>query len=195
MEAERHQQVGGLPVERVRLAGALADVPGVHRVVDELRDRVEARREGSHVLVRHQEATPLVGVEALEDRQHLGSVLVEPREQLVLRHVAEGERAAVDVLVHALHAQWVGRRAAGASGVEAAEVALGGVDEVADDVADLPVARRRGRLPRGRRRRQREHLVRLRPHGAQQVVLARRVEEVPLTHFRSPPKVIRRNGA
>ena len=43
-EAERHEQVGGVTVEGVGPARALPDVPGVHRVVDELRHGVEERR-------------------------------------------------------------------------------------------------------------------------------------------------------
>ena len=45
-EAERHQQVSGIAIQGVRAARALADVPGVHGVVDELGDGVEERRRG-----------------------------------------------------------------------------------------------------------------------------------------------------
>ena len=141
-EAERHEQVGGVAVEGVRPAGALADVPGVHRVVDELGHRVEERRQRAHVLVRHEEAAPLLGVEALDEGEHLGPVLLEPSQQLVLRGAAERLRALVDVAVHVPHAERIRRGAAGPRDVDAREVALGGVDEVPDDVAHLPVARR-----------------------------------------------------
>ena len=66
--------------------------------------------------------------------------------------------------------------------VDAGEVALGGVDEVTDDVAHLPVAGRGRRLPRRGRRCQRQHLVGLLPDRSQQVVLAGEVAELPLTH-------------
>ena len=43
-EDQRCEQVGGVAVEPVRVADALADVPGVHGVVDELELGVEHRR-------------------------------------------------------------------------------------------------------------------------------------------------------
>ena len=197
-EAERHQQVSGVAVEGVRAARALADVPGVHGVVDELGDRVEERRQRAHVLVRHEEATPRVGVEALDEGEHLGPVLVEPRQQLVLRGASERQRALVHVPVHAPHAERIRGGAAGPRHVDAVEVALGGVDEVADDVAHLPVARGRRCLPRRRRRCQRQHLVRVLADRSQQVVLAGEVAELPLAHVGPPPtranRMVRRSG-
>ena len=186
-ETERNEQVGRIAVHRVALTRALADVPRVDGVVDELGHRVEARRQRTHVLVRDEEAAPCVGVEALDDRQHLGAVLVEARDQFVLRITAEGHRARVDVLVHGAHAERVRCCTPSVGHVEAGEVALRRVDEVPDDVTHLPVPSGGRGLPHARHRRQGEQLVRLLADRSQQVVLAREVEEVPFTH-RAPSR-------
>ena len=163
-------------------APALADVPAVEGIVDQLEDRVEEGGERAHVAVGCLEAAPLVLGERLEDVHHLGVVGLEPVDELALRRAPEGLGAGVDVLVHAPHAERLGGLAGPPGGVEAAEVPLGGVDEVPDDVAHLPVPGGGGRLPCPGLRRQHQEGARLLPQHAHQVVLALVVHEVPVTH-------------
>jgi hypothetical protein len=116
----------------------------------------------------------------------LSRVAAEPGEQVVAADVAESPRAGVDGGSH-VHQRDAGvRLAAAAGGVEADEVALGGVDQVADDVPDLPRARRGGRLPDGRVRDEGEHAVGLGLDGTAEVVPAVRAHEVPGVHDRLP---------
>jgi hypothetical protein len=140
--------------------------------------------------VRHEEAVPRVGVERLDESEHAVAIGPEPADELVLGCVPERQRTPVDVLVHVPHAERIGRRLAIGREVPRREVALGRVDQVADDVAHLPVARRRRRLPDARCRGHREHVVGLLADRSEQVVLAREIEEVPLAH-RCPPGSVR----
>ena len=66
-----------------------------------------------------------------------------------------------------------GARCPGTRGVEADEVALGDVDEVPDDVADLPVGAVGRRLPGAGRISQGEQVLGLGVDDAQQIFLSR----------------------
>src|SRR5690606_37080857 len=106
-------------------------------------------------------------------------------QQLRLRHRAQGAGTLVDVLGHVGQAQRVRRYAPAAGRVEAGEVRLGGVDQVSDHVADLPVTGAGGRLPPLWVGRQRQHALGLAAPDPVDVPAAAGLQEVP-AHDRPP---------
>ena len=66
-----------------------------------------------------QEAAPLLLVEALDEGEHLGPVLLEAGEEVGLGHAPEGERPLVDVAAHVADAERVGTGPAGLGDVDA----------------------------------------------------------------------------
>src|ERR1700691_4236907 len=156
----------------VTLPGAVPYVPGVNAVVHQRAGRVEERRHRTHVEVRDHEAGPLVGRQRLQDPHHLVQVAAHPVHGLLLRQHAERDRLLTRALVHAGQPERVRRLGAAPRGLERREVALGGVDQVTDDVLDPPVFAGGWRLPRARPFGQLEHAVRLIADDAQDGVLA-----------------------
>ena len=185
-EAERHEQVGGAGLQRVRAAAALADVPAVHGVVDELEDRVEEGRQRAHVLVRDLETAPVLLGERLLDAQHLVERDAQPLDRRVALERPELLGALVHVGRHVDERHQRRRCPAAAGGVEADEVGLGRVDQVPEHVSHLPVPRARRGGPGLRVVRQLEHARRLAAYSLEQVVLALGAHEVPRAHVVLP---------
>jgi hypothetical protein len=156
-----HEEVSGVTRHRVGLAHALADVPPVDCVVDDLEHRVEHRLQRSHVLVRDHETRPVVGRQRRELTHHAFAVVAQPADQLLPGYLPQFLGAGVDVHGHVPEAQGLLGGGIGASTGERGQIALGGVDEVADDVAGLPRHARGGPLPALRVGDQIEHRVHL----------------------------------
>ena len=133
-------------------ARTLPDVPGVHRVVDELEDREELGGQWPHVGMRHDQARPRLVIELLER----SDLLVEVNSESRIASSCDSPRKRLGVRVgarrHHRETHRLGRRGAGVPGFPARKVALRRIDHVPDDVADLPSFARRACAPAGYRR-------------------------------------------
>ena len=140
----------------------------------------------SHVRVRDHEAGPLLGVERLEDAHHLVEIVADAAHHLGLRNVAERPSAVAGQLVHDGQPVRIGG-AARPGDLERLEITLGGVDQVADDVADLPV-RAGGRcLPGAWLLGHREHAFRFVADDPEDGVLPLVGHRVPRAHSGPSP--------
>src|SRR5439155_15980783 len=95
----------------------------------------------------YDEARPVVGLQRRELPHHALAVVAQPGDQLLPGHLPERLGPLVDVHGHVSEAQRIFDGGVTAGTGERRQVALGGVDEVADDVAGLPVLARGGGVP------------------------------------------------
>ena len=145
-EHERRRQVRRLARQPVGPAGPLADVPGVDAVVHQLERRVEEGGQPAHVEVGDvRRSTPRRRAPRTSPSSRSKSWRIRPRELGAGRPepcAISSQRAAIPGRPWAGPLLWL--RAASNDH----EVRLRRVHEVSDDIADLPVARAGGRLPR-----------------------------------------------
>jgi len=131
---------------------------------------------------------PVVGRQRRELLHPALAVVAQPADKLLPGHLPERLRAPVDVHGHVPEAQRLFGVSVAAGTGERRQVALGGVDQMADDVAGLPVLARGRRLPPRRVRHEVEHRLHLSPEDVQHPFLARGVLEVP-------GRIARRHGS
>jgi hypothetical protein len=187
-EHERHEQVGRVGGQGMRAPDALTDVPRVHPVVHQLAGGVDEGRHRPHVHMRDDEPAPLLGRQRLEDAHHLVEIAADAAHHLRLRDTAERAPAVAGQFMHDGQPVCV-RAAACPGGLEGLEVPLGGVDDVPNDVADLPFRARGGSLPRAGCLGHREHAFRLFADDPEDGVLPLIGHRIPRAHCGPSPRM------
>src|SRR5918997_5541683 len=120
------------------------------------------------------EACPILLTNVLEYLHGAVEGIVEAGQKFFAGRVTKLLRKPVCVARHLVDGRDPFGDVTSPSDLEPVDVTLGGIDEVADDVSDLPVTGAGRHLPVLRRLRESEELLRLVAHDSQEIVLGRK---------------------